>query len=98
MAGVRRRRCSRSAAGVELTPDVIEALAEEAERGYELSDAKRDFVSGPLLADGETMGRIAVRVSDEELIRLRKQAAAEDRTISSLVHEAAMLHLESKGV
>jgi hypothetical protein len=43
------------------------------------------------------MGRIVIRVSNEELVRLSKQAKTEDRRISNLVHEAAMQYLESKG-
>ncbi|MGV1046911.1 MAG: hypothetical protein ACOYD4_00090 [Solirubrobacterales bacterium] len=91
-----KKRHPRTKAGDELTPEVIEALAEEAERGYDLAEAKRVFVSGPLLGDGETMGRIVIRVSNEELNRLRRQAEAEDRTISRLVHEAAMGYLDTK--
>lgn len=90
------KRYPRTKAGDELTPEVLEALAEEAERGYDLSKAERVFVSRPLLGDGETMGRIVIRVSNEELNRLRGQAEAEDRTISKLVHEAAMQYLEAK--
>jgi hypothetical protein len=97
MAKVKKRRYLRSAAGVELTPEVVEALAEEAERGYDLSKAKRVFVTRPVLGDAETMGRIRIRVTNKELNRLRKQAEAEGRTISNLVHEAAMQYLESKG-
>jgi hypothetical protein len=91
----RKRRYPRTAAGDELTPDVIDALAAEAERGYDLSKAKRVFVGRPPLADGETMGRIAVRVTNDELNRLRKRAEAEDRTISDLAREALERYLDS---
>ena len=97
MAEVKRKRYPKAKAGVELTPEVIEALADEAERGYDLSKAKRVFITRPLLPDSETWGTIKIRVFDEELNRLRAQAEAEDRTIPSLVYEAAMLYLESKG-
>lgn len=97
MEKVRKRRYSKTAEGDELTPEVIEALADEAERGYDLSKAKRVFITRPLFPDSETWGTIKIRVFDEELNRLRAQAEAEDRTIPSLVYEAAMLYLESKG-
>lgn len=94
---MRKKRYPKTKQGDELTPEVIEALAEEAERGYDLSKAKRVFITRPLSGDLETWGTIEIRVFDDELNRLRAQAEAEDRTISSLVREAAMLYLESKG-
>lgn len=97
MAVTKRKRYPRTKQGDELTPEVIEALAEEAERGYDLSKAKRVFITRPLSGDLETWGTIEIRVFDDELNRLRAQAEAEDRTISSLVREAAVLYLESKG-
>ena len=36
--------------GVEFTPELEEELAAEAERGYDLSKARRHFVKRPLLA------------------------------------------------
>ncbi len=92
-----KRRFAKSAAGDELTPEVVEALAEEAKAGYDLSEARPVLVTHPLLGDAETMGRIVVRVSDEELNRLRGRAEAEERTIPSLVHEAAIRYLKSNG-
>lgn len=99
MAGVKqRRRYPCTAEGDELTPEVIEALAEEAERGYDLSKAKREFLSKRAWAgDLETMGRVGFRVDNPLLNRLYKQARAEDRTINLLLREAAVLYLESKG-
>jgi hypothetical protein len=98
-AELKRKRYPKTKAGDELTPGVIEALADEAERGYDLSKAKRVFLSKQAWSgDLETMGRVGFRISNDELNRLVKQARAEDRTISSLLHEAAMRYLESKGV
>jgi succinate dehydrogenase/fumarate reductase flavoprotein subunit len=91
------KKYPKTKAGDELTPEVLEALAEEAERGYDLSKAKRVFVTRPLLPDSETMGEIVIRVTNEELNRLSRRAKVEDRRISNLVHEAAMQYLESKG-
>jgi hypothetical protein len=93
----KKRKYLKTKQGDELTPEVIEALADEAERGYDLSKAKRVFLSKHVLAgDLETMGRVGFRITNDELNRLYKQARAENRTISSLVHEATMLYLDSK--
>lgn len=97
MAVAPRKRRPKAKGGLELTPEAIEALAEEAERGCDLSTWRREFVSRPLSGDLETWGTIEIRVFDGELNRLRAQAEAEDRTIERLVHEAAMACLESKG-
>ncbi len=98
MAGVKTKRYPKTKAGVELTPEVIDALAEEAERGYDLSKAKREFLSNRAWAgDLETLGRVGFRIRNHELSRLVKQARAEDRTVNALIHEATMLYLESKG-
>ncbi len=97
MAVARKKRYPKTRRGLELTPEAIENLAEEAERGYDLSTWRRQFVTRPLSGDVETWGTIEIRVFDDEINRLRVQAEAEERTIESLVREAALLYLESKG-
>lgn len=94
---VKKRKYPKTKGGLELTPEVIEALADEAERGYNLSNWKREFVSRPLTGDLETMGRVGYRISNDELNRLYEQARAEDRTINSLIREAVLLYLDAKG-
>jgi hypothetical protein len=42
----------RTRSGTELTKKVIDALAEEAERGYDLTQAKRVRMGRPALGDG----------------------------------------------
>ena len=97
-AELKRKRYPKTTAGDELTPEVIEALADEAERGYDLSKAKRVFLSKRAwTGDLETLGRVGFRVDNALLNRLYKQARAEDRTINLLLREAAVLYLESKG-
>jgi hypothetical protein len=96
-AELKRKRYPKTKDDDELTPEVIEALADEAERGYDLSKAKREFIIRPLAGDLETLGRVGFRIRNHELNRLYKQARAEDRTVSALIHEATMLYLESKG-
>jgi hypothetical protein len=95
VAKVRKRRYAKTRGGDELTPEVIEALADEAERGYDLSRAKREVSTRPFLPHEPTMGRILVRVTNEEAVRLQDRARAEGRPIPALVHDAAMRYLES---
>lgn len=94
MAVARKKRYPKTRRGLELTPEAVAALAEEAERGYDLPNWRREFVGRPLAGDLETWGTVEIRVFDDELNRLRERAEAEGRTIESLVHEAAMRCLE----
>jgi hypothetical protein len=93
MAKLRKRRYPRTAGGVELTPEVVEALAAEAERGYDLSKWKREFVRGPAFPDSETWARVTVEISNEELNRLRERAEAEDKTVERVAREALQRYL-----
>ena len=52
-------------AGVEITPDVADALAAEAERGYDLSKAKRQRVGRPSLAGSGASLRMSFRTTPE---------------------------------
>jgi hypothetical protein len=81
--------------GIEITPEVEEALAAEAERGYDLSKAKRVFVGRPPLGDGGTSPRIAFRFPQDKFNEVRERAEAEDRTISSLAREALTRYMDS---
>jgi hypothetical protein len=93
MGKVRKRRYPRTAGGVELTPEVVEALAEEAERGYDLSKATRVLVTRPMFPDSETLARITIEISNAELNRLRERAEAEDKLVELVAHEALQAHL-----
>jgi hypothetical protein len=77
-----------------LTPEVINALADEAERGYDLSKWKREFVTRPAFPDSETLARITIEIPNDELNRLRERAEAEDKTVQRITHEALLLHLD----
>lgn len=81
--------------GEELTPELEEELADEAERGYDLSQAKRIFVEGPMLADGMRPPRITVHLSNPELNAVRQRAEDENRSISNLAREALRRYLDS---
>ncbi|HET7416770.1 MAG TPA: ribbon-helix-helix protein, CopG family [Solirubrobacterales bacterium] len=81
--------------GVEVTPELEEELAAEAERGYDLSRAKRRFLARPLLADGESHPKLTVPVSVEELNAVRQRAEDEGRTISEITREALKRYIDS---
>jgi len=81
--------------GEELTPELEEELADEAERGYDLSQAKRIFVKGPMLADGMRPPKITVQLTNAELNAIRRRAEDEGRTISDLAREALERYLDS---
>jgi hypothetical protein len=96
MAKLRGRpRYPLTAEGQELTPEVIEALAAEAERGYDISQAQRAYIAGPLLADQETPARLLIWVDNDELNQVRKRAEAEGRSISELGREALRRYMDS---
>jgi hypothetical protein len=94
--GKRKKRYPRAASGQEITPEVEEALAAEAERGYDLSKARREFVGRPPLGDSGTSPRIAFRLPQDRFNKVRERADAEDRTISSLAREALTRFMDSQ--
>jgi hypothetical protein len=81
--------------GEELTPGLEEELADEAERGYDLSKAERIVVTGPMLADGMRAPKITAHLTNPELNAARQRAEDENRTISDLTREALRRYLES---
>lgn len=74
--------------GVELTPELEEELAAEAERGYDLSKAKRHYLARPLLAETDARLGVAFPLSSEELDSLRTRAQEEGRPLGDLIREA----------
>jgi hypothetical protein len=52
----------RTRGGIKLTKKVIDALVEEAERGYDLTKAKRVRMGRPALGDGGSSPRVQLRV------------------------------------
>lgn len=92
---VNKKKYPKLRSGIELTPEVEEALADEAERGYDLSKFRREFVGRPPLGDGGTSPRIAFRFPQKEFNRVCERAAREGRTISDLAREALTRYLDS---
>ncbi|MGZ8761190.1 MAG: ribbon-helix-helix domain-containing protein [Aeromicrobium sp.] len=78
----------RTKSGHILTEDDIEALADEAERGYDLS--KWHFRPGRPFLDASSTAhspRIAVRVPTDLRDRVRERARAEGRTVSKVMRD-----------
>lgn len=79
----------RTKSGTPLTKEHTEELAREAERGYDLSKAKRERLprGRPSLDEGVSP-RISYRVARGLYARAKKKAKAEGRTVSEVAREA----------
>jgi len=75
--------------GTALTPDLIEALAAEAEAGYDLSDATIVRTGRPALQKGAPASpRVSFRAPRALEKAARARAAAEGRSLSALARDA----------
>lgn len=84
----------RTAAGDELSEEDIEALADEAERGYDLDKAIRVTVGRPSLGAEGVSPRIQVRVDPTLATALRARARREKRSVSDIVRTALREYLD----
>ena len=73
----------RSKSGKALTDADLEALAREAEVGYDLSKAKQRRVGRPSLSAG-TSPRVQFRVEAAVFEQAKKKAASESRSLSDV--------------
>lgn len=78
----------RTRSGTKLTKKVVDALAEEAERGYDLTKATRVRMGRPALGDGGTSPRVQVRVDPALAKALRARARKEHRSVSEVARTA----------
>jgi len=74
--------------GEEITPAVADALASEAERGYDLSKAKPRRAGRPALAEGGASPRMSFRITPDLYRAAQKRAKKEGRSVSDLAREA----------
>jgi hypothetical protein len=74
--------------GDKLTRKTIEALADEAERGYDLSKARRVYVGRPPLGKAGPSPRVQVRVDPKLARALKARARQEKRSVSELARTA----------
>ena len=78
----------RTPSGVEVTPEVSDALAEEAEQGYDLSKVKRRRMGRPSLGAAGPSPRVSFRAGPELYRAAQARARREGRTMSDLAREA----------
>jgi len=95
VAKVKKKKAYLSAGGDLITPEIEEALADEAERGYDLSKGRRRYIGRPSLGAGGTSPRIAFRFPQTDFNAVRQRAAEEGRTVSDLAREALTQYMKS---
>jgi hypothetical protein len=77
-----------TAVGETLTDEDIEALADEAERGYDLDKASKVTVGRPSLGAKGESPRLQVRVDPDLAEALRARALKEHRSVSEIARTA----------
>jgi len=85
----------RTKVGEEITPEIADALAAEAERGYDLSKAKRRRVGRPSLAGQGASPRMSFRATPDLYRAAQKRAKKEGRSVSDLAREAVARYVGS---
>lgn len=96
MAKVKRTtRNPKTKAGTEVTPEIADALAEEAERGYDLSKAKPRRVGRPSLAGAGASPRLSFRTTPDLYRAAHRRAKEEGRSVSDLAREAVARYVKS---
>lgn len=96
MAKVKTRQTKhRTRSGAEIDPQIADALASEAERGYDLSKAKRRRVGRPSLGRRGASPRVSFRATPELYRAAKRRAREEGRTVSDLAREAVARYVES---
>jgi predicted HicB family RNase H-like nuclease len=84
----------RTRSGTKLTKKVVEALADEAELGYDLAKAERVAFGRPSLGPAGTSPRVQVRVDPELAEALKARARAEQRSVSEIARVALREYVE----
>ena len=87
-----RESHGRSKAGVELTDDVLERMANEAEEGLDISKLRRR-PGRPAMGSGPAES-FPVRLDPELRRALEDRAAADETTASEIVREALRRYLK----
>lgn len=87
------RRRTRS--GTEVSPAIADELAAEAERGYDLSDAKRRRVGRPSLGTRGASPRLSFRATPELYRAAKRRARKEGRAVSELARDAVARYVHT---
>lgn len=85
----------RTRSGTELTDERIEALADEAERGYDLTKARGQRVGRPALGAVGPSPRLQIRVDPKLAKAVRARARKENRSISEVARTALREYIAS---
>ncbi|MGE5283260.1 MAG: CopG family transcriptional regulator [Chloroflexota bacterium] len=85
----------RTKAGTEIAPEIADSLAAEAERGYDLSKAKRRRVGRPSLAGSGASPRLSFRTTPDLYRAAQRRAKKEGRSVSDLAREAVARFVHS---
>jgi hypothetical protein len=80
--------------GVEVTDEMAEGWADEAERGYDISELTRQYVGRPSLGRRGISPRISFRAPDDLFKKAQKRADKEERSLSDLAREALTRYLD----
>ncbi len=95
MAKVKANRKHRAKSGGELDSKLADALAAEAERGYDLTQARRRRVGRPSLAGRGPSPRVSFRATPELYKAAKRRARKEGRSVSDLAREAVARYVKS---
>lgn len=87
----------RTRSGTKLTRKVVEALADEAERGYDPSKWRAVPVGRPSLGSEGSSPRVQVRVDPDLAAALKVRARQENRSVSELARTALGEYLQRTG-
>jgi ribbon-helix-helix CopG family protein len=79
---------ARTESGAEVSPKLSDALADEAEQGYDLARAKRRRTGRPSLGKVGPSPRVTFRAGPELYRAAQARARREGRTMSELAREA----------
>lgn len=90
MAKVKKttRKNPKTKAGTEITPEITDALAAEAEHGYDLSKVRPRRVGRPSLAAAGASPRLSFRTTPDLYLAAQKRAKEEGRSVSDLARKA----------
>jgi predicted HicB family RNase H-like nuclease len=89
------RKNPKTRSGSEVTTEMADALAAEAERGYDLSKATQRRVGRPSLAGRGASPRLSFRTTPELYRAAQKRARREGRSVSDLAREAVARYVKS---
>lgn len=95
MAKVKATKKRTAKSGAKIDRKLTDALASEAERGYDLTKARRRRVGRPSLAGRGPSPRVSFRATPELHRAAKRRAKEEGRSVSDLAREAVARYVKS---